>query len=187
MTCLALVAIALLSIGIASCDDGKSYAELLDEENKAVNIYLSDHKVIGEVPADSVFEIGPDAPFYKMDEEGFIYMQVLNVGDKENKVEDGQEVYFRFIRYDLRSYKRGEEMSGAGNANNMESSPASFRYGNTTLNSSTVYGSGIQLPLAYLGMGCEVNIIIKSQYGFTDEISDVTPFLYNVRYFERKN
>ena len=35
----------------------------------------------------------------------------------------------------------------------------------------------------YLGVECEVNLIIKSQFGFTNEISYVLPFFYHVRYF----
>lgn len=59
-----------------------------------------------------------------------------------------------------------------------------FRFGNYSLQSSAQYGSGIQLPLSYLGIDCEVNIVIKSQYGFTSEMTNVVPYLYNVRYFK---
>ena len=38
----------------------------------------------------------------------------------------------------------------------------------------------------YLGIDSEVNLVIKSQYGYTEEISNVTPYLYNVRYFRSK-
>ena len=31
---------------------------------------------------------------------------------------------------------------------------------------------------------CEVNLVIKSQYGIASEISNVVPYLYNVRYFK---
>ena len=30
---------------------------------------------------------------------------------------------------------------------------------------------------------CEVNLIVKSQFGWTSEISYVQPFLYHIRYF----
>lgn len=62
----------------------------------------------------------------------------------------------------------------------------SFRYGNYTLSSSTQWGTGIQLPLMYLPVDCVVNIIIKSQYGFTDETADVMPYMFNIRYYRPK-
>lgn len=73
---------------------------------------------------------------------------------------------------------------GEGNAADMEYNPMYFRFGNYSLQSSAQYGSGIQLPLSYLGIDCEVNIVIKSQYGFTSEMTNVVPYLYNVRYFK---
>lgn len=167
----------------SSCNDGKSYAELLDEENKSVNIFLSNQRVVGYVPTDSVFEVGEDAPYYKMDDDGNIYMQVLNVGDKNDKAKQNQLIYFRFMRYNLNEYAQGIEPEGEGNANNL-GLVDSFRFENYTLSSSAQYGSGIQLPLLYLGIGCEVNLVIKSQYGFTSEISNVIPYKYHIRYFK---
>ena len=45
------------------------------------------------------------------------------------------------------------------------------------------WGSGIQTPLAFLNLGCEVNLLLKSQYGWNTELSYVQPYLYHVRYF----
>ena len=72
-----LLAIASLAF-FSSCEDGKSYADLLNQESKYVNSFLADHRVIGYVPEDSVFEHGKDAPYYQLDEEGNIYMQVID-------------------------------------------------------------------------------------------------------------
>ncbi len=169
---------------LSSCDDSKSYAELLDEETKSVNAFLANQRVIGHIPADSVFEVGADAPYYKMDEEGNIYMQVLNTGNLNEKAKENQKIYFRFMRYNLNTYASGYEPVGEGNANDMEYNAMSFLFGNYTLSSSAQFGSGIQLPLYYLGLDCEVNIVIKSQYGLQSEISNVIPYLYNIRYFK---
>lgn len=40
---------------LSSCDNGKSYADLLKEEDKAVKAFLADKIVINSIPADSVF------------------------------------------------------------------------------------------------------------------------------------
>ncbi|MDE6153529.1 MAG: DUF4827 domain-containing protein [Muribaculaceae bacterium] len=176
-------AIAVLSL--SSCSDTKSYAERLVDENKAINLYLSDYKVENQIPEDNNFLVGEDAPFYRLDEEGNVFMQVLRTGDRENNMAtDDQLIFFRFTRYNLLYYYNYGEMIGEGNALDMNNVPTSFRFNNTTLSSSTQWGSGIQMPLNYLGIDCEVNLIVKSQYGLTSEISTVSPYLYNLRYFK---
>ena len=181
---MSLVVMALLS---TACSDGKSYADLLADENKAVNFYLANYRVVNEIPADSVFEEGPDAPFYRMDEDGQVYMQVLNSGNKNDKAYDDQVIYFRFMRYNLLyNYRYDEWPEGSGNAESMEFMATCFRYGNYTNSNSTLYGSGIQVPMAYLGVECEVNMVIKSQYGMSEDLTSVIPYMYHIRYFKSR-
>lgn len=169
---------------LMSCNDSKSYADRLLDENKAINLYLSDQRVILDIPADTIFEYGPDAPFYRMDADGNVFMQVISPGDrKNNRATEDQLLYFRFTRWSLLYNYYYGEMLPDGNADNMEYTATSFRFGNTTLPSSTTYGSGIQLPLYYLGIDCEVNLIVKAAYGFSSDQSNVNPYLYNLRYF----
>lgn len=171
-------------MAVTSCDDSKSYADLLNEEIKSVNSFLADNRVVNSVPADSIFEEGPDAPFYRMDEDGMVYMQVIRSGDLNNKAKSDQLIFFRFTRCNLNYWAKTGDFLYEGNANDFEYNATSFRFGNYTLASSAQYGAGIQLPLAYLGIDCEVNLVIKSQYGFQSEIANVIPYLYNVRYFK---
>ena len=183
LSALSIAAIALIAI-LSSCSDTKSYAERLVDENKAVNLFLSNYRVENSLPEDNNFEVGPEAPYYRLDNEGNIYMQVLRAGDRENNMAtDDQLIYFRWTRYNLLyAYNYGEEYS-EGNSDNMSMNPTYFRFNNTTNSSSTQWGTGIQMPLNYLGIDCEVNIVIKSQYGVSSEIANVTPYMYNVRYF----
>lgn len=185
------------SLFIISCDDTESYAELLDKETIAVNSFLANQWVINDIPKDSIFISAIDVakpPYYKMDEDGNIYMQILNPGTKDNMAEFDQLIYFRFSRCNIASYDwysfssdwiyNGVNPEGFGNANDFDYKNTEFRFGNYTLPSSSQWGSAIQLPLYYLGIDCEVNLVIRSQYGYTDEISNVVPYLYNVRYFK---
>lgn len=181
---MAFISTMTLGLTATSCSDSKSYADRLSDENKAINLYLSNFKVENNIPEDSVFICGEDAPFYRLDEDGNFFMQVIRPGDRSNKAVDDQLIYFRFTRYNLTYYYVYNELVGEGNADNMDYTATSFRFNNTTLSSSTQYGQGIQMPLNYLGIDCEVNIIVKSQYGFTSELAQVTPYLYNVRYFK---
>lgn len=184
---LSYILIAIAALGIVSCSDNKSYAELLTDETKNVNAFLANQKVINEIPEDSIFEAGEDAPYYRIDETGNIYMQVVKYGTQE-KAEDDQQVYFRYTRYNLSQYNAatGELPEGMGNSEDLEYEPTWFRFKNFTLTSSSQYGAGIQMPLYFLPLGSEANVVIKSQYGMTSEISYVTPFLYNIRYYKGK-
>lgn len=175
---LALAVAALMS----SCNDGKTYAELLENEDHYVNNFLADNIVINEIPADSVFETGENAPYYRIDEEGDLYMQVINAGTPGNMVKDDELIYFRYTRYNL-SYYDGELNYGGGNEDDMSLSNTSFRYNNYSLTSSSQWGAGIQRPLSMLPVDCQVNLVVKSQYGFTSEMAEVMPYLFKLRYY----
>lgn len=178
--------IAGVALAMGSCEKTKSYSELLTEEEHAVNWYLAQQTVEIGIPADNKFETGKDAPYYKMDKDGNVYMQVINPGDASNKPEEGDRVYFRFMRQNLKSLSEGADAQWVGNSENFgDDSPAtSLIFGNDVLNSTLSYGEGIQVPLEYLGYNCEVNLVVKSPQGFTDGASQCIPYLYNIRYFK---
>ena len=178
---LGLLALTLL----AACNNDQSYADRLNDERNAVNAYLADHKVVMSVPKDSVFEVGENAPFYRVDPDGNVYMQVLKAGDRQNdRPKVGETIYFRYSRYNLSAwYADGSWNVYSGNENTMDGASCSFNYKDYSLPSSAQWGYGLQYPLLFLGVECEVNLIIKSQFGFTNEISYVLPFFYHVRYF----
>lgn len=181
---LSIATAALLSFGLFSCEDSKSYADLLTEESHAVNYFLADHKVALEFPQDSIFEYGPDAPYYPLNEDHTLYMQVLSPGSKDNKAEYNELIYYRFMRYNLSLYMSTGEWVGDGNAENIAAGATSFRFGDIYSSSASNYGLGIQEPLKYLGIDCEVNLVVKSQLGPSSEIASVIPFMYNIRYFK---
>lgn len=178
---------------LSSCKDGKSYADLLKEEDKAVKAFLANKIVINEVPADSVFITLQDVPgndtlavpYYQLDSDGNVYMQVLEAGDLNDRFEKGDDVNLRFLRYDLKALVNGENPTPMGNANS-PSNYITIRFGETTLSSTTQYGTGIQYPMYFLGNECHVNLIIRAKAGFTSETSTVMPYLYDIRYNKSK-
>ena len=181
--CLAIISFSAV---IYSCEKGESYADLLKKEEKAVNWYLSGESVETIIPADSVFITGEDAPFYKMDEDGSIYMKVIDAGDPDERPEKGERVYFRYSRLNLRNFYEADLVQWVGNSNNLTTSTqsTSFIYGNYKLQSSYQYGTGIQLPLEYLGYNSRVRLVLKAQSGFYAEQSQCIPFVYDIRYFK---
>lgn len=173
----------MAALCLSSCNDGKTYAELLESEDHYVNNFLADNIVINSIPDDTVFICGKDAPYYRLDEEGDLYMQVIDPGTPGNRAKSDELIYFRYTRYNLAYYSDGELQYGGGNEDDMSLSNTSFRYNNYSLQSSSQWGSGIQRPLALLPVDCQVNIVVKSQYGFTSEMAEVIPYLFQIRYY----
>ena len=185
---LGAVALAVAAMFASSCNDGKSYAQLLNEEDMYTNNYLADHYVELSIPEDTVFqtvaEVGSKAPFYRLDEDGMLYMQVINAGTKGNRVADDEQIYFRYMRFPLALYSNGTLPSGEGNM--ITISPAWFRFNNFQLQTSYQWGQGVQMPLHYLPVDCEVNIVIKSQMRLSDETANVQPYLWHITYQRRE-
>ncbi|MDE7408063.1 MAG: DUF4827 domain-containing protein, partial [Muribaculaceae bacterium] len=118
---------------------------------------------------------------------GFVYMQVINPGNLNEKAYDDQTVYFRFMRYSLTyNLKFGKMPTGEGNDIDMQYQATCFKFNNLTWSNSQMYGSGIQIPLKYLGVECEVNLVIKSEYGFSTDMASGNCYLYSVRYLKSK-
>ncbi len=187
LTKYSLSVILLLMLVSVSCSKTESYSDLLKKEQKVSNWFLAQQKVCNEIPADSVFLEGPDAPYYKMDPDGYIYMQVIKKGNGDLPV-TGEQVYFTFTRYNIETMYANNtlDVAGQGNQDNFLTSVGNtyFIYNNYSVNSSAQFGSGIQTPISYLGYDSEVNIVLKSYYGFSDESTTCIPYLVNVRYFK---
>lgn len=184
--CKTLCSVILLSCiaSMASCSKGKSYSSLLNDEEKAVNWFMAGQRVISAIPSDSVFQTGKDAPYYKMDEEGNIYMQVVNPGTPGNMARKDQQIFFRYMRTNIIDMYRGYDPIPSGNANNVGNNSSSFRFDNLQIKQSQAYGYGVQLPLHYLPIDCEVNMVIKAYYGFEGEQGQCQPYYYNIKYFK---
>ena len=183
------LSVALLSmLFLVSCSKTQSYSDLLKQEQKASNWFLAQQKVCNDIPADSVFLTGPDAPFYRMDADGYIYMQVISVGDREIPA-TGDLVYFTFTRYNINTMYSSNTLDVAAEDGNQDNfnpflKNTFFKFNDYSSNNSSYFGSGIQVPLSYLGYYSEVNIVLKSYYGFSDENTTCIPYLVNVRYFK---
>lgn len=179
------ISAVVLLLSATGCEKTKSYSEMLKDEEQACNWYLAQNKIVVNIPKDSVFQTGQDAPFYKMNSEGTLYMKVITAGDRNKIPENGDRVYFSFMRQNIQSLMNGyiDEDVWEGNAENMAYGSTSFLLGETILTSSTKYGNGIQIPVTYLGYYSEVILVVKSLEGFIDDQTDCTPYVYKVRYF----
>lgn len=157
--------------------------DLRNRENRAINKYISQFRVIDAVPDIKDMQTGSDAPYYKLDVDGKVYMQVLQKGNG-SVPEYGDKIYFRFDRYNLIYFlENGYLGDPFGNISDISSSATSF-----ILNDEdSQWGSAIQMPLLLgLPLGSEVNLVVASDLGFTNEIANITPFLYKVMYLRNE-
>lgn len=175
----------IVCAALSGCSKTESYSDLLKEEGKAANWYLAQQNIEVVVPSDGKFKTGSNAPFYKMDDDGYLYMQVVSKGDDE-KVKAGDKVYFRFMRKNLKLLYQGYDAGWEGNADDLSTSLGStyFIYDNYRLENTSKYGTGIQLPLKYLGYNSEVNLILRSYYGFATDQTQCIPYIINVKYYK---
>ena len=182
-----LLSLVAVTIGATSCSNNKSYAEQLADERVAVNLFLAGQRVVNDIPADTIFETGSNAPYYRIDEDGNVYMQVLSNTGLDARPKTDDVVYFRYMRYNVITWcVNNGDAAKVGNMDDMKNPSTYFLYGNYTVETSVQYGQGIQMPLQFVGVGSEVNLIIKSQKGLTDEVADVNPYHWHVRYYKSK-
>ena len=181
-----LSALAAIIISIAGCDDSKSYSELLRDEEIATNWYMANQDIELNVPEDSVLKYGEDAPFYKLDDDGYLYMKVISPGDPERRPRYGDVVYFRFLRQNINSLYKGIPAPWVGNANDIYSplGKTILIFGNKRVESPVQYGTAIQEPLKFLGYDSEVEMVVRSYQGFTTDQSQCIPYVYKVKYFK---
>lgn len=182
-----LLSLVAVTIGATSCSNNKSYAEQLADERVAVNLFLAGQRVVNDIPADTIFETGSNAPYYRIDEDGNVYMQVLSNTGLDARPKTDDVVYFRYMRYNVITWcVNNGDAAKVGNMDDMKNPSTYFLYDNYLVETSVQYGQGIQMPLQFVGVGSEVNLIIKSQKGLTDEVADVNPYHWHVRYYKSK-
>lgn len=159
-----LFSFSFLLLG-SGCDKSKTYAELLEEEQDAINKELQGKEVIPSAPQDDNFNTNA---FYTLDNG--VYMRVLDPGDLSVKAEAGDEVNLRYKRKNLFTQEEDKTFFYR---------EATLIYGSPSLNG---LGEGLEMPLKYVGLDAQVELIIPSKMGINAEISAVVPFLYTVRY-----
>lgn len=175
---------ALASVMMTGCEDTESYSDMLKDEEKAVNWYLSNYRVDNDWPGTDLCETGDNAPFYRMDGDGFVYMQVIDKGDLSDKPKKGDKIYFLYTRYNIKSLYAN--IATAPNSNLMSGNldECYFFLGDISTGNGLKFGQGLQLPMDFLGYHSEVNIILKSQRGFYADQSACLPYVANVKYLK---
>ena len=160
-----------------------TYEDLLAYENDAINYFLRNQSVVQQIPENNNFKVGDDAPYYVLSSNPFVAMKVIDRGS-DDKPKDNDRVYFRFSRANLLSYFQTGELVEDWNSI-VTNSHCSFRLNDFITSSSAQWGKAIQMPFHYgLGYNATVQLVVSSPVGFSNEISNVTPYLYTISYYK---
>ena len=192
---LGLLTFALLTfVMFPSCDDSKTYAEMMEEERELIKQFMADSSFysVDNMPADTVF-----APKEFLLFSDGLYMQIEDKGSGKS-FESGMEVTVRFTELRLHD--------GVVISNNKSSAqglnPDVFRYqvsGSTqsgifiaendsetsymaSLYGSTAVPSGWLVPLKYIKDGGKVRLIVPHKLGQSDALYYVYPCYYELQY-----
>ena len=194
-----------LGLTIQSCNDGKTYAELKEEERDAIKrfIELNEIKVISEdqfEEQDSTTNVSENE--YVLFDESGVYMQVIERGNGD-ALEDGRhEILARYIEKRINEDGDVDTLS-LNTLANLYAHPDEFivTKSDKTLSatfstngamysahSSTYVPSGWLLPLNYLKVGREIagrskiKLILPHSQGTATASGQVFPCYYEITY-----
>ena len=195
---LTLFFLSLLAFGLGfqAFDDGKTYAEMLDEEKDGINDFIKKEgiKVISQsefYAQDSTTNVEENE--YVQLASG-VYMQIVDKGSENaaDTVKNNDEVLVRFMEYSIL-----DKDTTLSNLNAVETVDA-FRYAVTsssiagtflqgymmTYYSSPTVPAGWLVPLTYVRDMAHVKLIVPSKMGHQTAMQYVYPYFYDIRKYQ---
>lgn len=176
-------------IGTASCDDTKSYTDMLNAQADAIDKLVADSSfvLLNDFPADSV--LAPNE-FVKIDDD--FYMNIIDKGNSNRAVLGQTDIQCRFTA--IMFMEKSEMGTGSVDLlgpNSNGTHPVEFKYGYTQGLYDYTYniflGQGLNAPLAYVGDSSYVRLIVSFEFMGSDFQSTGTPVFFDkVRYIFRK-
>lgn len=183
------------SIAFQACDNTKTYAEMLDDEKKAISEFIKDHNI----------KVISQSEFYKNDSTtdtlkneyvqlaSGVYMQIVDKGSKipSDTVKKNDLILVRFMEYSI----MGKDTT-LTNINDPQL-PDEFKY---TVTSSSIAGiftagymynyygtsvpAGWLVPLTYVRDKAHVRLIVPSKMGHSSAMQAVYPYFYDIRKYQ---
>ena len=174
-----LLSILGLLILSTSCGKKKTYADLLKEEKKAIDKFISSNqlRILKKFPTDGKFD---DKDFY-LDPATGVYYNIISVGDTINapRIKKGDEFYPRYSG--LRYFSTTNDTTEYNNLNGISYMPMKY-YGPVNRDSRTLYlnsNPGLAVPLEHIGHLGRVKMIIPFTWGSKGDRGAYTPTYYN--------
>jgi len=177
---LGIVLVTIISCILSSCSQSKSLQELLLEERKAIDrfITMNDFVILKDYPKDGVFK---DNEYFRTSEGLFFHVVDSGNGTRAQLLNDVcvRADYYQYIK---------DVVKGDSTFYYLDPySPVSFIYGISQTYSSTYTKvcQGWVIPLSYVGENAVLDVIIPSSLGSATDYSsyNVEPLFYkNLRY-----
>ena len=194
-----------LGLFFQSCNNGKTYAEMKEEEREAIKrfIELNDIKVIDEdqfAEQDSTTDVSANE--YVLFEETGVYMQVVERGNGEPLGEGRHEILVRYVEERIKQDGDSDTIS-LNTVSNLYAPPDEFvltkqdkSYSATFTTLGAMYNahtsayvpSGWLMALNYLKVGREISgrskikLILPHSQGTSTATAEVFPCFYEITY-----
>jgi len=182
---LGFVIIATVSCVSFSCQQSKSLQELLQEETKAIERYITMNNltILKKYPDNGVFN---DNEFFRTDEGLFI--QVVDSGNG-TRVQSGNDVSLRFehLQY-IKNYVKGDTSQYFHDPYH----PFSFMYFSRSSyipakeNINDISQAWV-IPLSYVNEKAVINLIVPSSIGSSSDNNEIRPVFYRNLHYTRFN
>jgi len=182
-----ILAIIIISCISSSCNQSKSLQELLREESKALDqfITMNNFSILRYYPADGVFK---ENEYYKSSDGLFFHVVDSGNGTRVRLLNE-VSIRFDYCQY-LKNVVAGDSSVWTPPPSDL---PYGFVYGISQTYSSSYYYSyygyysplcqAWVTPLTYVGEGAVIDMIIPSSIGSYSDNTNVAPIFYkNLRY-----
>ena len=194
---LVLLFLSLLAFSFAfqACDDSKTYAEMLEEEDDAIAAFIRDNdiQVISQTEFfnnDSTTDVSKNE--YVQLSSG-VYMQIVDKGSDNlaDTVKNNDLILVRFMEYSIL-----DKDTSLSNLNAVETVDE-FKY---TVTSSSIAGiftqgymysyydtsvpAGWLVPLPYVRDMAHVKLIVPSKMGHSTAMQYVYPYFYDIKKYQ---
>ena len=171
---IATTLIALLIL-VSSCQDRKTYADYLNDESRAIDLFISKHNlnILETFPEDGQFG---EKDFYKDPATG-VYFHIIEVGDTTQNLQWKEEVYIRFSGLE---YFMTEDTTKYSNFTSVLPEEIVFIGPVNSNNKSSYSNPGWVVPLSYVGHNGKVKMIIPFDMGSSYDRSQYQPSYYDL-------
>lgn len=191
------LALMALCIGFQACDDTKTYAEMLEDEDNAIEAFIRDSNIT--VISQSQFYAQDSTTDPAKNEfvqlASGVYMQILDKGveDKSDTVKNNDIILVRFSEYDVlnkyTSYSNLDIVYMVDEFRYVVTSSSIagiFTGGNymysTSSSVNTAVPAGWLVPLEYVRNKAHVKLIVPSKMGGNVGMQNVIPYYYDIKY-----
>ncbi len=188
------VSIIILSICFQACDNTKTYAEMLEEENRAIADFINKENIT--VISQNDFYAKDSTTNIEQNEyvqlASGVYMQIVDKGSDNpaDTVKNNEVILVRFMEYSL--LDKDTTLSNLSYSYLVEE----FRYAATSSSiagifneksslmyswyNSTAVPAGWLVPMPYIRNNAHVRLIIPSKMGHYAAMQNVYPFYYDI-------